>query len=265
MENQVAIIDEAHLNAEDSGFGLVYLLKRRINSSIIKIGYTSRTAESRATNYTDGEWIVHKEYPMPVWLARMTERGAHLKLERFWLDPKLTGGSASEIFTCSIEDADIAIQISYIDQLEKSLRHLGIPSSITKIIIKERGLSSDISSSTIEKHLATISGEQKSKVENLNAQLRKNLDELELEKEKLQLMQKLHDAECKSLHEKISQLETDVSTLKSVIHTSTLDFNKEISILENISEKKINTKDFEMLRDGFRRAIGVMRHLRLKD
>ena len=137
MENQVAIIDEAHLNAEDSGFGLVYLLKRRINSSIIKIGYTSRTAESRATNYTDGEWIVHKEYPMPVWLARMTERGAHLKLERFWLDPKLTGGSASEIFTCSIEDADIAIQISYIDQLEKSLRHLGIPSSITKIIIKE--------------------------------------------------------------------------------------------------------------------------------
>ena len=121
---------------EDGRLGLVYLLSRSSIDAVVKIGFTSKTAERRATNYTDGEWLVKQEYQMPVWLARMTEKAAHEKLARYWLDPKITGGSASEIFTCTTEVADVAIREAYAEQFELTLRHLRLPDGLIKILFK---------------------------------------------------------------------------------------------------------------------------------
>ncbi len=257
--------EKFNIYVEDSGLGLVYLLKRSNNSSIIKIGHTSRTAESRASNYTDGEWVVHNEYTMPIWLAKMTERAAHSKLEKFWLDPKLTGGSASEIFTCSIDDGDIAIQTAYIEQLEKSLQILGIPNDIAKIILKQKGLSSDLNTSVIEAHLKAISNEQKNIVEEYKIKFDILSKEMELEKEKFKFSLEIHAAELNALQEKNSKLDTEISRLENIINSSTEDFNHEIEALEKVADKKINMKDFESLRYSFRKAVDIIRALRLRE
>ena len=36
----------------------LYILHRKDNNGIVKIRYTSKTAESRANNYTDGDYLV---------------------------------------------------------------------------------------------------------------------------------------------------------------------------------------------------------------
>ena len=265
MNTENLIDAYSNLSSDESGVGLVYLLKRGENTSVIKIGHTTKTAEIRASNYTDGEWLVHKNYSMPIWLAKMTERAAHAQLNQFWLDPKLTGGSASEIFTCSVEDGDVAIQVAYIEQLERALRLLGIPDAFVKVVLKDRGLSSDTSISSLELRLDAIrrDGLKENEILTRKIQLLET-DQLKSE-EHSDRISKLIEAEKKALLEKIAALETECSKFKNYIQSSINDFDKEIEMLENIAGKKINLKDFEMLRDGFRRAVEIIRKLRIND
>jgi hypothetical protein len=250
---------------EETGLGLVYILKRSSNSKIIKIGHTSKTSESRALNYTDGEWIAHQEYSMPIWLAKLTERSAHALLSKFWLDPKLTGGSASEIFTCSLEEGEIAVQMAYIEQLEKALNLLRLPETLVKLILKEKGLSSEISLSTIELGLEEINIKRYAEIQTLKHDL------IDLQIKNNNLQNKLTEtnerelAALSSYNKKIEHLQTELTELRKSITSSTSELDYEIAILDKISEKKINMRDFEVLRDGFRKAIKIIINLRLEN
>ena len=251
-------------SSDDSALGFVYLLKRNDNSAVIKIGYTAKSAESRASNYTDGAWFVHKEYPMPVWLAKLTERSAHAKLASFWLDPKLTGGSASEIFTCPLDDGDIAIQLSYMEHLEKSIRLLGLPDVLVKIILKEAGLSSEMTISALEKRLDFVADEQRKEKKALVQRIGELEDTRKRQEEIMAQAIQLLESDKKSLVEKVEALEAEIKTLRQYIKSAGSDFSKDIDMLGDFADKKINIKDFEILRSNFRKTIEIVRLLRIK-
>ena len=102
--------------------GYTYILHRTDNPGLVKVGFTAVSSQSRAGNYTDGEWQVHKEFPMPIWLARLTERASHRHLKSYWLDPKITGGTASEIFMCPLDIAVSAVELAFLEELEQVLK-----------------------------------------------------------------------------------------------------------------------------------------------
>jgi hypothetical protein len=248
---------------DESKLGFVYLLHRNNGSHIVKVGYTSKNAEYRAGNYTDGEWHVSKEYSMPVWLAKLTEKAAHAKLFDYWLDPKLTGGTASEIFTCSIEYADTAIKLAYIEQLELALKLIGLPKIIVQAIFNINGLSSDSSGKEIlEKINSTIRDDnnEKNTMQLKIADLESNLEKI---KKDLKNDEVINSSLIRTLREKISTLETDVNTYRCIIDNCVKDYSDEIDYLESIAEKKINLKDFDRLRESFRRSVETIRGLRL--
>ena len=249
--------------SDDSALGFVYLLKRNDNAAVIKIGYTAKSPESRASNYTDGAWVVHKEYPMPVWLAKLTERSAHSKLVNFWLDPKLTGGSASEVFTCPRDDGDIAIQLSYIEHLEKTIRLLGLPDVLVEIILKEAGLSSEMTISSLEKSLEKFSDEQRKEKEILLQKIVRLENEKQKQEEKMSRAFQMLEADKSGLVEKIGALEAEIITLRQYIKSAGSDFSSDIDLLEKFADNKINLRDFESLRFNFRRAIEIIRLLRI--
>jgi hypothetical protein len=101
--------------------GYVYILFRPDNPGLAKVGYTAVSSQARASNYTDGDWKVHREFPMPIWLARLSERTAHKNLKSYWLDPKITGGTASEIFTCTLDIAENAVELAFIELSDVSV------------------------------------------------------------------------------------------------------------------------------------------------
>jgi hypothetical protein len=79
---------------------IIYVLSRTDNSSISKIGSTEISAQSRAQNYTDGDWSVFSEIEVPSVVKFSVERFAQriLKSGGYWLDPKISGGTATEVF-----------------------------------------------------------------------------------------------------------------------------------------------------------------------
>jgi hypothetical protein len=105
---------------------VVYVLKREDKPGISKVGRSDNSGKTRAGNYTDGNWKVHKEFEVPVFLAKPIEEKAHvlLKAQGHWLDPEITAGSAREVFTCDPKTAELkvkeAIKIVAIDAKEQS-------------------------------------------------------------------------------------------------------------------------------------------------
>ena len=90
---------------------VVYILKRNDTPGIYKVGWSRYSGQNRAANYTDGNWIVHKEFSVPSYLAEPIERKAHsiLKKDGHWLNPAITEGSAQEIFRCDSKAAELAV------------------------------------------------------------------------------------------------------------------------------------------------------------
>ena len=114
----------------------VYVLDRvDATSPISKLGSTTVSAESRAKDYYDGEWRVHSVKPVPALLRFPIERIAQEILidEGLWLDPKLTGGSASEIFLCAPERAEQAVSESFELVSNRLLEKLGTSDALQRL------------------------------------------------------------------------------------------------------------------------------------
>lgn len=203
--------------------GYTYILVRSNNSNIIKIGYTSVSSQSRAYNYTDGEWEVHKHYQMPIWLARLTEKASHKILKEHWLDPKITGGTASEIFTCTIEVAENAVQNAYKEQLRLALLSLKISPKICDYILYNNSLAET-------SELATSITELGSRNESL-------LNEIDILKQII----KKKDKEIASLHE-----------VKSYYRAESDGYRKE---LEKISDRIETINSFDSYFDKIEKKI----------
>jgi len=95
---------------EIGGRAFVYVLKRPGQEKVCKVGYTAVSSKGRSRDYTDGEWEVFTEFEMLKWLAQRTERAAHRALKDYWLDPKMTGGSAREVFLLGPHDAETIVK-----------------------------------------------------------------------------------------------------------------------------------------------------------
>ncbi len=87
----------------DNGYGRIFS----------KVGSTRLSAGSRANDYTDGGWQVFDEMPIHPAIRYHVERQSHEILKSHWLDPSMTGGTAREIFTCSPEEAVMAVREAY--------------------------------------------------------------------------------------------------------------------------------------------------------
>lgn len=115
----------------------VYVLTRKTDSNLgplSKIGFTSKSAETRASDYTDGQWAVSDRHPMPSWLGKLVERRAHNILREVWLDPSVVGGSGSEVFMCDASVASSAIAQAKEDCLNTELEKLGISSDLRRLV-----------------------------------------------------------------------------------------------------------------------------------
>lgn len=104
---------------------IIYALYRSSETrhNLTKVGSTKISADSRAANYTDGEWIKYFDFEVSSHVQFAVERTAHkiLRNKGFWLDPRVTNGTAQEIFTCEPEEAKKAI----IDAVEMVKADLG--------------------------------------------------------------------------------------------------------------------------------------------
>jgi len=111
---------------------IIYVLKRADHDEISKVGSTKISAQSRAQNYTDGDWTVFFEITVPSVVQFIVERFAHdiLKKNGYWLDPKITGGSATEVFFCEPEIAMSAVENAWIKTREETLVQLGVSKEV---------------------------------------------------------------------------------------------------------------------------------------
>ena len=113
---------------------IIYVLSRSSNDKISKIGSTKVSAESRANDYTDGEWSVYSQITVPSIFHFTVEKFSHeiLKQKGYWLDPKISGGSANEIFLCEPITAMDAVEGSWSSVRQKTLNLLGVPVPLLK-------------------------------------------------------------------------------------------------------------------------------------
>ena len=107
-----------------SPMSIIYALYRRDESrhNLTKVGSTKISADSRAVNYTDGEWLKYFECEVSSHIQFAVERTTHriLRNKGYWLDPRVTNGTAQEIFTCEPEEAKRAI-IEALDMVKADL------------------------------------------------------------------------------------------------------------------------------------------------
>ena len=82
-----------------TGKSIGYILYRS-DSRFLKVGRSKHSAAVRASDYTDGNWIVHKEFEVPRYLDALIEEKSHslLKSAGKWVDPGIMGGSATEVY-----------------------------------------------------------------------------------------------------------------------------------------------------------------------
>lgn len=113
---------------------IIYVLSRTDNSSISKIGSTEVSAQSRAQNYTDGDWSVFFEIEVPSAVKFSVERFAQriLKSGGYWLDPKISGGTATEVFLCEAKIAMNAVQKAWVVVRQETLLQMGIPVEVSR-------------------------------------------------------------------------------------------------------------------------------------
>jgi len=277
----VAMTGGVSPSQEDNRTGMVYLLVRPTNSALVKVGYTAKSAEIRAANYTDGGWTVENEYLMPSWLTRLTEAAAHKKLANYWLDPGITNGSASEVFTCSIETADTAIKLAYLEQLESSLRSLRIPDIFISIVIKHSSIHDIQNPIAIEKDIEEVlkqalmeSRRANLQIEQINENHRLSL--LEIQNQNTQLKQALvhKDKELKALQSsfdakyasnaaRIESQQIELSQFRQGLETLFESSRSEIKVIERYSKRKIVPRDFDSLKDHFSISVGVINKFKI--
>ena len=246
--------------------GYVYILHRKDNNGIVKIGYTSKTAESRANNYTDGDWAVHKHFPMPVWLARLTERATHKNLQQYWLNPKITGGSASEIFTCSLEIAENGVEISYLEQLEKVMKSLKVPEVVTKLILSKYGFSQSTTLDSIIRQIENKKEVYENEVSTLRANSLEKLKEVErkflLEENNLKNELDNVKKQLNIVKEENEKLTNNIIVINNM---SEEELQEKEKLLRIFGDKKINYNQFEVLRDNYRKALDLIEIYRVKE
>jgi hypothetical protein len=263
--------DETDINYDNNSFishestdsiGYVYILFRPDNPGLAKVGFTSISSRSRALNYTDGEWRVHKEFPMPVWLARLSEKTAHAYLKQYWLDPKITGGTASEIFTCSLNVAEEAVNKAFVDQLRCALRSLRLPESLVKVVLEQYGNteSNDVSVllTKIESDFEKIKVQQDERVCELLEQIEFLKNQIELRKREL--------TKASSLpiyyKTKYQELEDVMNNMRKMTANELLLKEEE---LKRFYRKKVSFSHYELLRDNYRNAIDLIETYRIRD
>jgi len=242
--------------------GYVYILFRPDNPGLAKVGFTSISSKSRALNYTDGDWRVHKEFPMPVWLARLSEKTAHTYLKQYWLDPKITGGTASEIFTCSLTVAEEAVNKAFIDQLRRALKSLRLPESLVTVVLEQYGSteSNDLSVilTKIESDFEKIKVQQDERVRELLEQIDGLKDQIELLKKEL--------TEASSLpiyyKTKYQELEDVMNNMRKMTADELLIKEAE---LKRFYRKKVSFSHYELLRDNYRKAIDLIETYRIRE
>lgn len=104
-------------NPTDIYKSIVYVLARSGGSKAIlsKVGSTRVSSQSRAKNYTDGEWSVFFEIEVAGPLRFHIERTAHEFLEAYWVSPEAVGGggTAKEVFACPPAEAQKAVQAAF--------------------------------------------------------------------------------------------------------------------------------------------------------
>lgn len=248
------------------GQGCVYILYRTDNAGITKVGFTSVSALSRANNYTDGEWRIHKQYTMPVWLARLTERAAHRNLQNYWLNPKFTGGTASEIFNCKPDIAESAVEIAHLEQLEGVLASLNLPEIISSYVLSRNNFSVKSELSELVDVFTRNENELKIKIIDLERSHKNNVEYLRIEcKQKSDIL----ESELKSLHEKYLELQTAHKELLAIINAAkNMELRQMIELendLKKFSEKKINPSQFELLRENYRKALELIEQYRIRE
>lgn len=230
---------ESELEISDL-IGYTYILVRNNNPNLVKVGYTSQSAELRALNYTDGEWKVHKKFMMPLWLARLTEQATHKRLEMFWLDPKITGGTASEVFTCSFEVAEKAVEDAYQYQMDRVLTSLKLPKYVKDFVFQQNGLSDASKLGELVEQINLLKSELKNK--EIEIKDLKNKLSVNIEKNKT-LITRLENIQCHYPDELYS----------------------EIKELESFSDNHIKPSQFEKLREDFRKSIEIIRTLCMRE
>ena len=99
---------------------IVYVLARGggSNAKFSKVGSTRVSSQSRAKNYTDGEWSVFFELEVAGPLRFYIEHTAHeiLSADGYWIDPAMvagSGGNAKEVFACPPAEAQKAVQSAF--------------------------------------------------------------------------------------------------------------------------------------------------------
>ena len=165
---------------------IVYVLHRQGGQShkLAKVGSTKISAESRASNYTDGGWTSYYTAEVSVHIRYAVEKAAHniLKQNGHWLDPSVTGGSAQEIFTCSPQDAKNAVDRA-IEAVKLELTQFVDPEYYEEL--------------------------QKLKAE--NAQIREELEILTHQSEEPELYRGPYTLQVKRLQERIKELDKAVT------------------------------------------------------
>jgi hypothetical protein len=218
---------------------------------------------------------------MPVWLARLTEKASHEKLSQYWLDPGLTNGSASEIFTCSVEIADTAIKVAYIEQLELTLRSLRIPMEFVSLILENCGIPD------LQRGESVLSGihhelqrarQDVSKAEIYSAGAKQafaareaalniEIDEL---RAKLEKLRKDSERNIRNLTDSLAQetqkwrdAENSLIQLRQMIKSNIDSCRSDIKLLDRYASRKISPRDFDSLRDHFFMSLKVIETLKL--
>ncbi len=174
----------------------VYVLSRPEHPNVSKVGFTNISAKSRANNYTDGEWVIYEEFSMPNFLARLTEKSAHQQLSEYWLDPKITGGTASEIFMCSPEIASIAVEIAKDESQKNIYKAMGLPINIFELINNYS------------------QNDEIAELKKSNKNLKITISELQIKLEKIEF---INNDKIKNFESKIIQLEISIKNLLAPI------------------------------------------------
>lgn len=253
---------DSNASERTDSVGYTYILYRTDNPGLVKVGFTTVSSQSRAGNYTDGEWKVHKEFQMPVWLARLTERASHRNLNNYWLDPKITGGTASEIFMCPLDVAVSAVELAFLEELEQVLKSLKVPDHIVQLILHKHGIMENSPLSEL-----IIQFEKKEQafsqvIDELNEKF--DMREKDLIHHSSILERQLVDTRQKLEKEQVRNKELSEKLL-GVQQISLDDLSIREYDLRTFADKKINPSQFEVLRDNFRKSIELIETYRIRE
>lgn len=202
---------------------IIYVLTRQQDTSSIlsKVGSSKVSAQSRAQNYTDGGWVVYHEILVPSVLQFLVEHFAHriLKDKGFWLDPKITNGSASEVFLCEPTIAKEAVDISWENIRISLAEQIGFPSEIVQSLLNENTVSQSIEEfkSKNASILSRIRIEHETKLKEQLSELKQKTEKV-LAEQKEQLLKAEEKFQNNKEHyeNEISKLQNEIDRLLEV-------------------------------------------------